>query len=272
MLIKFEKLTRNICSILINRPLKRNALNLDTIKELNLALQRFDNDNSLYVAILGGVGGNFSSGYDLNEMIDLKTAMPKIEHIQQMLWPIGTRLSDKKITIAAIEGHAAGFGYELALKCDFRVAERDSRMGFMNRRFGIPIMNGGTVLLPKLVGYGNAKELIATGKAQLAPEALEKGVINYISDVGCAIGRSLNLARCLAKFDQEAMLHDVKSLSSINYNNDIELMKLERKKSICYLQKCQPLEMVRKFLLGELGRHGSFDMGNLMQPEPEVTL
>lgn len=270
MTIIFDRVARHVCTIFINRPAKRNALNLDTIKKLKLALTKFEEDDDFHVAIIGGVGGTFCAGYDVNELIEPETGMPNIQQIEQMLWPIGYKLSNKKITIAAIDGHAAGFGYELALKCDFRVGERDSRMGFMNRRFGIPIMNGGTVILPQLIGLSRAKELVATGKAQPADEALQHGLLTYISDIGCVLGRSINLARCLAKFHQPALVHDVGS-TMMQYN-DTRLLVAEQTKSLEYLKSCGPLKSAAKFLRGEMARHGNFDMGNLTEPDPEVTL
>lgn len=272
MSIVFNNISRRICTILVNRPQKRNALDLETIRNLRQAVERFDNDNTLDVAILGGVGNNFCAGYDLNEIVDSKSKMPNIQQIEQMLWPIGFKLSNKKIVIAAIEGHAAGFGYELALKCDFRIADKDSRLGFMNRRFGVPILNGGTVILPQLIGLARAMELIASGKAQLAPEALQQGVITYIADVGCALGRSLNLARCLVKFDQMALLHDLKSSESSIFSRNFESLRKERADSLKYLQTCGTLEVACRFLKGELGRHGNYDLGNSIGVQPEVTL
>lgn len=272
MSIVVNNISKRICTILINRPDKQNALNLEAVKNLRYAFETFENDNNLDVAILGGVGKNFCSGYDLNEMLDTRTGMPKIQHIEQMLWPLGFKLSNKKIVIAAIEGHAAGFGYELALKCHFRIGDRDSRMGFMNRRFGIPILNGGTVILPQLVGLARASELIATGKAQLAHDALQYGVLTYLSNVGCALGRSLNLARCLAKFDQQALLHDLRATELYLQAQTFECLQRERDNSLRYLQNCGPLDVACKFLKGELGRHGNYDMGNLLKPDPEVTL
>lgn len=242
------------------------------ICDLQSRLREFEEDPSLHVAILAGSGGNFCSGYDLNEIIDIDTGMPKLEQIEKMLWPLENQLSKNKITIAAIDGHAAGFGYELALKCDFRFAERDARMGFMNRRFGIPIMNGGTVILPKLIGMARAMDLVATGKAQLAPEALQFGLIINHCDIGCVVGRSLNLGRSLAKFDQAALLSDLKSMVRGNLENDIELMRRERRRSLEYLKRCGPLTVAVKFLRGELCRHGNFDLGNLISTTPQVTL
>lgn len=268
----FEKLTKNICSILINRPYKRNAINLDAVNNLKSAFTRFEEDKDLQIAILSGTGGNFCSGYDLNEFVNSREDLrPNLERINQLLWPIDVKLSRDKIMIAAIEGHAAGFGYELALKCDFRIADNDSRMGFMNRRLGIPIMNGGSVLLPKLIGYSRAKELIATGKAQLAMEALTYGCLTYVSSIGCSMGRALNLARCLAKFDQNSLRHDL-SLLSLENNKTEQLLRAERDRSLKYLEECSKLDAVGSFLSGQLYRHGNYDMGNMLPPEPEVTL
>lgn len=268
----FEPVARNICTILINRPAKRNALNIETIKKLRSALQKFEDDDNFCVAIIGGTGGNFCAGYDLNEIVDSRTGMPNMQNVDRMLWPLGTKLSSRKLTIAAIEGHAAGFGFELALKCHFRVADRDSRLGFLNRRFGVPILNGGTVILPKLIGLAKAMDLVATGKAQPAPEALQFGIITHISDIGCAFGRSLNLARNLSKFKQESLLHDLKQLMDQDSEKEIELLKKERANSLQFLEKCGLLEVVSKFIEGELCRHGNTDLGNLIKPMSEVTL
>lgn len=272
MSIVFEKISRNICSILINRPSKRNALNLNLIKQLRNALDNFEQDDQFSVAILSGVGGNFCAGYDLGTVIDPKTGMPNLQMIEQMLWPVGTYLSDKKTVVAAIEGHAAGFGYELAMKCDFRIGERDSRLGFLNRRFGFPIINGGTVMLPQLIGQARALELVATGKAQLAPEALSFGALNYIADIGCSMGRALNLARSLCKFDQVALAHDIAHIKQANRKTVEDMLKKERKDSLEYLKKCGPMDVAVKFLEGKLCRHGSTDLGNLLDPSPELTL
>lgn len=273
MSVVFDRVGRGICTILLNRPAKRNALNLETIKSLQNALTRFQDEQEYRVAILGGIGGAFCAGYDLNEFIHPTSKLPHMYNIEQMLWPLGTNLSDNKITIAAIDGHAAGFGFELALKCDFRVAERDARLGFLNRRFGIPILNGGTVVLPKLLGTARSTELIALGKAELASDALQSGMITHIADIGCSLGRSVNLARSLAKFPQEALIHDLNKVRRRNIEEELELLRKERKEALEYLKNdCGPLELADKFLKGEIGRHGNMDLGNLLKPESDVTL
>lgn len=273
-IVQFERIGRGICSILLNRPSKANAINLELYRALQNAIQKFEYDDECQVAILSGAGGNFCAGYDLGEIVNASTGMANIHMIEQLLWPIkSARLSENKITIAAIDGHAAGFGFELALKCDFRVAVRDARMGFLNRRFGIPIMNGGTVIMPRLIGYPRAAEMIATGKAQLAPESLQHGVINHIADIGCCIGKALNLARCLIKFPHDALIHDLNRLRNQDQAKFLELMSLERKEALDYLRdRSGPLELAVRFLKGEIGRHGKTDLGNILNPMPEVTL
>lgn len=272
MTVAIERVARNVCSILINRPAKRNAINSETFNGLVRALGEFQADDRFKVAIIGGLGDSFCSGYDLNEIVNVQSGLPNLGRIESMLLPMKSRLCDNKITIAAIHGHAAGFGFELALRCDFRVADKTARLGFLNRRFGLPILNGGTVMAPKMVGLSRARELIATGKAQLAPEALQHGIVNYIADVGCSMGRSLNLARNLAKFPQEALIHDIKQLAVHDDELDEKKFASERAHGLDYLRNCQPLEIAVRFLKGELCRHGRTDLGNLIGSDPEVTL
>lgn len=274
MSIVSERIAKGICSIIINRPEKRNALNTDLIKRLQSAIHEFEYNDNYKIAILSGAGGNFCSGYDLNEVIDKQTGMPNVATIEQMLWPMGTWLSEKKIVIAAVTGHAAGFGFELALKCDFRILDRDSRMGFLNRRFGIPIMNGGTVMLPRMTNQPYAMDLIATGRPQLAPEAKSFGLTFHVSDVGCSVGRSLNLARSLVKFNLNTLMNDLNHLKLDQNRTDqvIHLLTKERLDSLNYLKNCVPLDTAKGFLEGRIGRHGSSDLGNLVEPNPEVTL
>lgn len=273
MSVIFEQSSKFICRILLNNPAKRNAIDKGILRQLGQALLKFNRDDNLQVAILGGIQGNFCSGYDLNSIVDKVTGEPRLDEIEELLWPLGTRLSDQKITIAAIEGHAVGFGYELALKCDFRVADKDARMGFLNRRFGIPIMNGGTVILPQLVGLSRAIDLVATGRAQLAQEALQYGILSHVSDIGCCFGRADNLARSLLKFNSHALGNDLNSLYSAGaVDNQMELLRGERERSLRYLEQCGPLETAVKFLKGQLCRHGSTDMGTVSLIEPQVTL
>lgn len=280
MTIIVDRLTKGIVTILINRPYKRNALDLLTFKSLLKELSNFESDDEARIAIIGGVGGNFCAGYDLNEIINRSNGLPNISKINQMLLPLEPRLSKRKITIAAIEGYAAGLGYELALRCDFRVADRDSKMGFLNRRFGIPIMNGGSVILPELVGRSIAMDLIATGKALPASEALNFGNINYLSDIGCSMGKALSFARCLIKFEELPMFLDLEGFynhkkgnyATKMHDSMTEKLQSERQRALNFLEHCGPRECVAKFLDGYLCRHGNFDLGNSTKPEADVSL
>lgn len=273
-LVKFQTLGRGVCKIILNRANKANAINLELGRAIQETLARFEEDREHHVAILTGAGLNFCAGYDLNDIIELHTGKLNQQALEQLLWPISARLSESKVTIAAIEGHATGFGLELALKCDFRVAERDARMGFLNRRFGVPIMNGGTVLLPKLVGHARALDLIATGRAQLAPEALQHGLLNHVADIGCNVGKALNVARCVAKFPKEALQHDLNILRDQNQSRLEELMRREREQALKFLANRQdePFEFAVKFLKGQICRHGNTDLGTTVGPETDVTL
>lgn len=145
-------------------------------------------------------------------------------------------------------------------------------MGFLNRRFGIPILNGGTVILPKLIGFPRAQDLIATGRAHETQEAINHGSLFVVCDVGCRIGRSLNLARNLSKFPHEALVHDMNQLAVQYADRDKQLLESERARSLEYLRKSGPLELAVRFVKGELCRHGNTDLGNLVGSEPEVTL
>lgn len=271
MSIIVDKPLRYVCTILINNVAKRNALDRNLIGHLQDAFRKFDDDDDSRVAVLGGVGGHFCAGYDLNEIIDTQTRRINLDNIKQMLLPVSDRLSRKKLVVAAVEGHAAGFGLELALRCDFRVGDFMSRMGFMNRRFGIPIMNGGTVILPQLIGRARAVDLIATGKAAFAADLLSHGLLHHQTDVGCCIGKAVGLARSVSKFDQSALLHDLKNLSECQATMD--LLQRERDEALSYLERmsAEPFDMVHKFLTGESFRHGKYDMGNMVG-DSEVTL
>merc|ERR1719284_998490 len=129
----------------INRPDKRNAVNTETAEELKLAFQEFEADDNMYCAVLHGLGGNFCAGYDLEALSELEIDISK---------PV----------IAAINGYCVAGGLELAVMCDLRVVEEQSKLGFLNRRFGVPLIDGATVRLPKLIGLSRAMDLILTGR------------------------------------------------------------------------------------------------------------
>ena len=192
--------------VTIERPDRRNAVDLPTARALFDAFRRFDADPSADVAVLTGAGGAFCAGADLKAIADGETRPidPNGE-----FGPMGpTRLALGKPVIAAIEGPAVAGGLELALWCDLRVAARSAVFGVFNRRFGVPLIDLGTIRLPRIVGHGRALELILTGRAVDADEALRIGLVNEVTEEGQALARALALARTLSGFPQIAMRND----------------------------------------------------------------
>ena len=153
-----------VFSIQINRPEVRNAVNNETAKQLRQAFIQFENDVDSRIAVLSGTCGTFCAGYDLNEVSKLDVNEAREIFITKT-GPMGpTREEFSKPIIAAISGYAVGGGLELALLCDMRVVEDDAILGFFNRRFGVPLIDGGTVRLSKLIGFSRAMDLILTGR------------------------------------------------------------------------------------------------------------
>jgi enoyl-CoA hydratase len=192
--------------VTIGRPERRNAVDLPTARALFDTFKRFDADPAADVAVLTGAGDVFCAGFDLRAFADGGTRPidPNDE-----FGPMGpTRLTLGKPVIAAIEGPAVAGGLELALWCDLRIAARSAVFGVFNRRFGVPLIDLGTIRLPRVVGHGRALELILTGRPVDAEEALRIGLINELTDDGQALARALALARTLSGFPQTAMRND----------------------------------------------------------------
>jgi enoyl-CoA hydratase len=194
-----------VVTVTIDRPEVRNAVDSATAAELVECFERFDADESLNVAVLTGARGAFCAGYDLKEL----AANPLLPQTGEGDGPMGpTRMQLGKPVIAAIEGFAVAGGLELALWCDFRVAARDATFGVFNRRFGVPLIDLGTVRLPRLIGEGRALDMILTGRAVPAVEALQIGLVQRIADPGQALAEAQNLARDLADLPQGALRAD----------------------------------------------------------------
>ena len=188
----------------IDRPRVRNAVDPDTAEALRDAFRRFDTDASLAVAVLTGAGGTFCAGYDLKALAGGDAPAP-----DAAAGPMGpTRMTLGKPVIAAIEGHAVAGGLELALWCDLRVAASNATLGVFNRRFGVPLIDGGTVRLPRMIGQGRALDLILTGRAVGAEEALRIGLVDRVVDAGRALGEAQQLAAGIARSPQESMRSD----------------------------------------------------------------
>jgi enoyl-CoA hydratase len=194
--------------VTLNRPETRNAVDRETATQLVSAFRRFEEDTSQSVAILTGAGSTFCSGADLKAIAAGKGNRVKPGGDG----PMGpTRLELEKPVIAAIEGYAVAGGLELALWCDLRVASEDAVLGVFCRRWGVPLVDGGTVRLPRLVGHGRAMDRILTGREVDAAEALEMGLVNRIAPPGKALDMALELAEQLARLPQTCLRSDRKS-------------------------------------------------------------
>ena len=203
--VRFE--TRDhVAIVTIDRPHLRNAVDQATAEELAAAFRRFDDDDDLSVAILTGGHRHFCAGADLQSL-----ATGEEENRVTMLGdgPMGpTRLQLSKPVIASIEGFAVAGGLELAIWCDLRVAGKDAVLGVFCRRFGVPLVDLGTVRLPRLIGHGRALDLILTGRAVTADEALRMGLVDRVVETGRAFDAALALAQELAAMPQVCMRSD----------------------------------------------------------------
>jgi enoyl-CoA hydratase len=202
----------------ITRPQRRNAVDDDTAAELLDAFHRFEADDGARALVLAGEGPEaFCAGADLKAFAERAQAFEGDDPAAAVsAWldhrpdgPLGfTRLTPSKPTIAAISGWALAGGLELALWCDLRVATSDAKLGFTERRFGVPLIDGGTQRLPRIVGLGRALEMILTGRIVEAPEAHDWGLVTEIVEPGAHLDRALEIAEGLARFPQETMLSD----------------------------------------------------------------
>jgi enoyl-CoA hydratase len=190
--------------VTIDRQHRRNAVDGPTAAALHEAYLAFEADDDARVMVLTGAGGvSFCAG------ADLKAQATFIERLDSDEGPMGfTRLTPSKPTIAAISGFALAGGLELALWCDLRIATADSRLGYPERRWGVPLIDGGTQRLPRIVGLGRALDLILTGRIIDADEALAIGLLSEIVSTGKHLDRALEIADGLARFPQRTMLAD----------------------------------------------------------------
>jgi enoyl-CoA hydratase len=190
--------------VTIDRQHRRNAVDGPTAQALHEAYLRFEADDEARAMVLCGAGGiSFCAG------ADLKATHTMVERLMSAEGPMGfTRLTPSKPTIAAISGFALAGGLELALWCDLRIATQDSKLGYPERRWGVPLIDGGTQRLPRIVGLGRALDLILTGRIIDAQEALSMGMLTEIVAPGEHLTRALALAEGLAQFPQRTMLAD----------------------------------------------------------------
>lgn len=242
--------------VTIERPERRNAVDLPTAEALYDAFRRFDADATADVAILQGRGGAFCAGADLKAVADGERG--ERLHMEGDFGPMGpTRLMLGKPVIAAVEGHAVAGGLELACWADLRVAAEDAVFGVFCRRFGVPLVDLGTVRLPRLIGGSRAMDLILTGRAVSAQEAFEIGLVNRLSPKGGALAAALELAAQLSAYPQTTMRND--RLSSLEqWSLDwTAAARREAELGRASMATGDSRSGARRFASG-VGRHGAF--------------
>ena len=201
-----------VWTIWIDRPAVRNAVDGPTARALTEAFRAFEADADARVAVLSGTDGTFCAGADLKAVGDPDRRNALDPDVTGADGPMGpSRMVLDKPVIAAIEGHAVAGGLELACWCDLRVAAYDAVLGVFCRRWGVPLIDGGTVRLPRLIGLGRALDLILTGRAVSAEEAHRIGLVDRITEPGGALEEARALARHIAGFPQACMRADRRS-------------------------------------------------------------
>jgi len=251
--------------VALDRSEFRNAVDAATARALHQAFIAFEADAEATVAVFHGANGHFCAGWDLQRGAELArqpggaNALADLEFSPgdtQPLAPMGpSRLVLSKPVIAAVSGAAVAGGMELALWCDMRVMEEDAYFGVYCRRFGVPLIDGGTVRLPRLIGMGHAMDLILTGRKVEAAEALQMGLANRVVPKGGARDAAIELALQLAKFPQKTMLSDRMNAYEQWDKPLIEALHAEWERSKHRI--ADGLEGAARFAGGE-GRHGKF--------------
>ena len=253
MTVRFEINTR--CAIVtIDRPHARNAVDGPTARLLADAFRRFDADADLDVAILTGAANTFCAGADLKAVSTGNANRVDIGGDG----PMGpTRMLLGKPVLAAVEGHAVAGGLELALWCDMRVAATDAVFGVYCRRWGVPLIDGGTIRLPRLIGHSHAMDLILTGRGVSGDEAKAMGLVNRLTAPGEALAGALELAQQLSRFPQRCLRSD--RLSSYRqWSLDLDgALREETWLGREVIRSGETREGASRFAAGA-GRHGDF--------------
>ena len=244
-----------IAIVTIDRPEVRNAIDGPTASELSRIFRRFDADPELCVAVLTGSGGSFCAGADLKAISSGRGNRIETEGDA----PLGvSRLLLSKPVIAAIEGYAVAGGLELALWCDLRVAARNAVFGVFCRRWGVPLVDGGTIRLPRLIGHSHALDLILTGRGVAGEEAHRMGLANRLVETGSALEHATELAQELAAFPQRCLRSDRLSSYEQLGLEFAPALRNETRRGLEVVRSGETVEGSRRFAAGA-GRHGAFD-------------
>ena len=251
MTVRYELMDK-IAVVTIDRPEVRNAVDVPTARALADAFRRFDADEEALVAVLTGRGGYFCAGADLKAV----AAGEQRDFSPEADGPMGpTRMHLSKPVIAAIEGHAVAGGLELALWCDLRVVADDAVLGVFCRRFGVPLIDLGTIRLPRLIGHSRAMDLILTGRPVPAKEAAWMGLANRVVPAGSALSAAIDLAKEIAKHPQRCMRSDRRSAIEQWAMTEDNAMRNELGLGIATIESGETVEGATRFRDGE-GRHG----------------
>jgi len=246
-----------VTTIIIDRPECRNAVNRETGDALNREFKAFEADDEARVAVLWGANGNFSAGADLKTLVGVDESPFDISEDGD--GPLGvTRMFVNKPVIAAVSGYALAGGFELALWCDLRVTERNAVFGVFNRRWGVPLIDGGTIRLPRLIGQSRALDIILTGRPVGAEEAMQIGMANRLVDVGTARAEAEKLAAEIASFPPLCVRHDRISAYEQFGMGLQEALVNEMRHGMVPINAGEAQEGAGRFSGGR-GRHGSFE-------------
>lgn len=243
----------------INRPERRNAVNGATARKLFDAFRAFDADAESSVAVFTGVGGYFCAGADLKAVAigDLEKRREVGGH--DSIAPMGpSRLRLSKPVIAAVEGHAVAGGMELALWADMRVVAEDATFGIYCRRFGVPLIDLGTIRLPRLIGHSQAMDLILTGRPVGGAEALRMGLANRLVPSGETLAHAVTLAKQIAQFPQTCLRADrLSALRQWDIADEEDAIANEMRGGLEVIASGETVAGATRFASG-VGRHGSF--------------
>ena len=244
-----------IAVVVIDRPEVRNAIDGPAARQLAEAFAAFENDDSLAVAVLTGADGTFCAGADLKAV---SSGENNLRVDMEGAGPLGcSRMSLSKPVIAAVEGHAVAGGLELALWADLRVAADDAVFGVYCRRWGVPLVDGGTIRLPRLIGQSHANDMILTGRGVSGDEALHMGLANRLTAPGKALQEARVLAEQLSGFPQRCLRSDRQSSYEqwgMEFN---EALRNETTLGMATIQSGETREGATRFAQGA-GRHGTF--------------
>ncbi|MCC7078638.1 MAG: crotonase/enoyl-CoA hydratase family protein [Acidimicrobiia bacterium] len=246
-----------ILVVTIDRPEARNAVDRPTAAALEAAFAEFDRDSALSVAVLTGADGTFCAGADLKAIASDHARANRVT--PDGPGPMGpTRLALSKPVIAAVEGYAVAGGLELAVWCDLRVSTPSAVFGVYCRRWGVPLLDGGTIRLPRLIGASRAADLILTGRGVSGHEAFDMGLVNRLVPDGRALAAALDLARSIATFPQACVRHDrLSSLEQWSLSLEDALAN-EYTHGWSVIESGETFSGASRFTAGK-GRGGSFD-------------